>query len=224
MPDSYEELMLPLFLRLGGDERQLHMDAVVHQGSPEQEQLGLEAPHIVASAHRASMRELEQKVLAFVYAQPADFFERLIIDLLLAMGYAGRQRDLARQVGRSHDGGIDGVIAQDPLGLDVILLQGKRLKPNASVSSSQIRDFIGSLETKQARKGVFVTTGSFSRQARDTLGTVSRRVRLIDGQELSGLMVRHNLGVKPVNSYVFKTIDRNYFCSGLALPALATSA
>lgn len=114
---------------------------------------------------------------------------------------------------------MDGIISQDPLGLDIILLQAKRLKPNSTISSSQVRDFIGTLETKKATKGIFVTTGDFSAFARSAIQSVSHRVRLINGRELSALMVRHNLGVTPTQSFVFKTLDRSYF----AAPVLAAS-
>jgi restriction system protein len=223
MSDSYEELMLPLFLRLGGSSDELHMDnrppatPVDIVDPPERLPASQnEAAVVMASAYRAANLALEQQVLAFVYAQTPAFFERLIIDLLLAMGYAGRRRDLAKHLGRSHDGGVDGVISQDPLGLDIILVQAKRLKPNSTISSSQMRDFIGTLETKRATKGIFVTTGDFSAFAKSALHTVSRRVRIINGKELSALMVRHNIGVSPTQSFVFKTLNRHYFSAGQA--------
>jgi restriction system protein len=223
MSDSYEELMLPLFLRLGGSSDELHMDnrppatSVDIVDPPERLPASQnEAAVVMASAYRAANLALEQQVLAFVYAQTPAFFERLIIDLLLAMGYAGRRRDLAKHLGRSHDGGVDGVISQDPLGLDIILVQAKRLKPNSTISSSQMRDFIGTLETKRATKGIFVTTGDFSAFAKSALHTVSRRVRIINGKELSALMVRHNIGVSPTQSFVFKTLNRHYFSAGQA--------
>jgi restriction system protein len=230
MGESYEELMLPLFQRLGANS-----DAMTAHGLTPAEAgdaAGLpgasytlqdEAATVMASAYRAATLALEQQVLAFVYAQTPAFFERLIIDLLLAMGYAGRKRDLAKHLGRSHDGGVDGVISQDPLGLDIILVQAKRLKPNSTISSSQMRDFIGTLETKRATKGIFVTTGDFSAFARSTLHTVSRRVRVINGQELSALMVQHNIGVAPTQSFVFKTLDRRYFATGPMGPGTSTS-
>jgi restriction system protein len=223
MSESYEELMLPLFLRLGGSGDELHMDVaqsaktdadtfITDTSVPSRN----EAANVMASAYRAANLALEQQVLAFVYAQTPAFFERLIIDLLLAMGYAGRRRDLAKHLGRSHDGGVDGMISQDPLGLDIILVQAKRLKPNSTISSSQMRDFIGTLETKRATKGIFVTTGDFSAFAKSALHTVSRRVRVINGKELSALMVRYNIGVVPSQSFVFKTLNRHYFSTGQA--------
>jgi restriction system protein len=214
MLESYEELMMPLFLRLGGSEDELHMDHFTVAHGPQKisaPPIFNEASNALASAHRASLRALEEEVLAQVYAQTPQFFERLIIDLLLNMGYANRRRDLTQQIGRSRDGGVDGIIAQDPLGLDVILLQAKRLRPNTHISASQVRDFIGTLQTKKAHKGIFVTTGEFSGFARSTIQNISHRIRLIDGRELSALMVRHNLGVDPSQSYVFKTLNRSYF-------------
>ncbi len=209
--------MRPLFLSLGGEDNQLCMDISPHAQQPNVRTLQsicdvvTENINAVGSAHRASTLNLESELLAHIYVQTPAFFERVIIDLMLAMGYANRRRDLTRQVGRSHDGGVDGVIAQDPLGLDVILVQAKRLKPGSSVSSSQIRDFIGALETKKAQKGIFVTTGEFSAFARSSIEKVSHRVRLINGRELSSLMVRHNLGAKPTQSYIFKELDLGYF-------------
>jgi restriction system protein len=207
MTESYEELMMPLFLRLGGEGDS------AESGFPPTPSATLndETTNVLAAAHRAATRALEEQVLAHVYAQTPSFFEGLIIDLLLAMGYANRKRDLARHIGRSHDGGVDGMISQDLLGLDIILLQAKRLKPNSTISSSQIRDFIGTLETKKATKGIFVTTGDFSAFAKSAVQSVSHRVRLINGKELSALMVRHNLGVAPTQSFVFKTLERSYF-------------
>ena len=229
MSESYEELMMPLFLRLGGSSDEVLMDS--RPPTTAGETAGLsetlpapqnEAAKVMASAYQAANLALEQQVLAFVYAQTPAFFERLIIDLLLAMGYAGRRRDLAKHMGRSHDGGVDGMISQDPLGLDIILVQAKRLKPNSTISSSQMRDFIGTLETKRATKGIFVTTGDFSAFAKSALQNVSRRVRMINGKELSALMVRHNIGVSPSQSFVFKTLNRHYFSAGQAVVAHTT--
>jgi restriction system protein len=214
--ETYEEIMQPLFLRFGGSEEELYSDECQTVAKPPRRlqslaDIVIEHVNVVGSAHRAATRDLESQVLAYLYVQTPMFFEQVIIDLLLVMGYANRRRDLTRQIGRSHDGGVDGIISQDPLGLDVILIQAKRLKPGSTVSSSQIRDFIGTLETKKAHKGIFVTTGDFSTFAKSAVERVSHRVRLISGMELSALMVRHNLGVKPAQSYIFKEIDESYF-------------
>ncbi len=214
--ESYEELMQPLYTRLGNsiDEfnlseqtcASLDLTALHSVRNPAAESL-------VAQLHSEAMHALEEDILAHIYAQTPKFFEYLIIDLLLAMGYGTRRRDLSRRLGRSHDGGIDGLISQDELGLDVILVQAKRLKPNSTVSVSQVRDFVGSLETRHATKGVFVTTGNFTIPARMVAKDVSHRVVLINGAELAARMVRHNLGVKVSESYVFKQLELSYFTS-----------
>ena len=227
---TYEELMMPLFLRLGGAPEQLHMDQPLTMRSISENLQSLkpvareEASNALAANHLAASRALEEQVLAHVYAQPPQFFERLIIDLLLAMGYANRRRDLTKQIGCSHDGGVDGILSQDLLGLDVILLQAKRFRPSTTISSSQIRDFIGSLETRKASKGIFVTTASFSAAARSAVQCASHRVRLIDGSELSALMVRHNIGVRPTQSFVFKTLDPDYFSPTAQQTSMSTPA
>jgi restriction system protein len=215
--ESYEEIMQPLFCRFGGREEQLYLDEQrVVEGAANRSlqsirDIVIQTTSVVGSAHREAMQKLENEILKYVYAQSPAFFEHMIIDLLLAMGYANRKRDLTQHIGRSHDGGVDGIISQDLLGLDIILLQAKRLKPGKSVSSSQARDFIGTLETKKATKGIFVTTGDFSSFAKSAIDRVSHRVRLINGRELARLMVRHNLGAKPSQSYIFKELDAQYF-------------
>jgi len=154
---------------------------------------------------------LAHELLGMIHAQGPVFFETLVIDVLLAMGYGGRRRDLAARLGRCGDGGVDGVIAQDELGLDLIYVQAKRLKPNTTVALGDVRDFAGSLDAHHASKGVFVTTSQFSAQALDFCGRVTRRVVLIDGPKFSELMIRHNIGVRVKNSYQVKRIDLDYF-------------
>ena len=208
MTDIYDELMRPLYLRYGAEGS--HKVSLPVPDKPEQP-VGAGPENTVVALHRQSTEELKEEILAHVYAQSHVFFEKLIIDVLLAMGYGNRRRDLVKHLGRSHDGGIDGIIMQDELGLDLILLQAKRLKPGTTVSASQVRDFVGSLEARHATKGIFVTTGHFSLSARACVETISRRVVLINGLELTSLMIRHNIGVKSSQSYVFKSLERCYF-------------
>jgi restriction system protein len=172
---------------------------------------GIDPYAMIKSAHQTMMSDLSEQLLGYVYAQSHKFFEALMIDVMLAMGYGGRRRDLAHRIGRSGDGGIDGVISLDELGLDVIYLQAKRLRPNTAVPISAVRDFIGSLESKHATKGVFVTTAHFSVATALLIETISKKVVLIDGRKLSELMVRHNIGTVPTDTIQFKKIDLNYF-------------
>lgn len=215
--DDYQDLMQPLFAKLGdqsGESPLLDGSVLPHPSDAQVLPVhGRTAENQVARLHKSAMQLLEAELLAHIYAQTPLFFESLIIDLLLAMGYGTRRRDLSKRLGQSHDGGVDGLISQDELGLEVILVQAKRLKPNTNVNVSQVRDFVGALESRRASKGVFVTTGNFTVPARMVVHDVSRRIVLINGNELASLMVRHNLGVKVTESYVFKDLDMSYFSS-----------
>jgi len=162
-------------------------------------------------AFASAQASLADELLGHVHAQSPQFFEGLVIDVLLAIGYGGRRRDLARQLGRTGDGGIDGLIAQDELGLDVIYIQAKRFKPGLVVPVAEVRDFAGSLDAHHAPKGIFVTTSHFSEASREFCRHVSRRVVLVDGQRLIDLMIRHNIGVRVKESYQIKRVDIDYF-------------
>ncbi len=141
------------------------------------------------------------------------FFEQAVIDLLLAMGYGGSEREAAKRVGQSGDGGIDGIINEDKLGLDVIYIQAKRWQ--SSVGSSSIRDFSGSLDEKKATKGIFITTSEFTRDAKDYVSRIAKRIILIDGNELAQLMIDYNVGVVARKTYIVKRIDEDYFSEEL---------
>ncbi len=170
----------------------------------------------LAAAHLVAHTSLAEEIIARIHAQPPDFFENLVIDVLLAMGYGGQRAAMARHLGCSGDGGVDGFIAQDELGLDLIYLQAKRLRPGVAVPVSEVRDFAGSLDAHQAAKGIFVTTSHFSESAMDFVQRVSRRVVLVDGYRFSGIMIRHNIGVWVKESYQIKRIDANYFSTAAA--------
>ena len=168
----------------------------------------------IAEAFGRSQSQLAEELLALVHAQAPAFFEDLVIDVLLAMGYGGRRRDLAMRLGRTGDGGVDGVISQDELGLDLIYVQAKRLKPGTVVPVGEVRDFAGSLDAHRASKGIFVTTSHFSEASINFSQLVSRRVVLVDGRKFAELMIRYNIGVRIKQSYQIKRIDIDYFSSG----------
>jgi len=155
--------------------------------------------------------ELKNEILEKVYSKDPAFFENLIIDLLLAMGYGNRRRDLANHLGRTGDGGIDGAINQDQLGLDVVYIQAKRYKRGSSVPVSSVRDFAGAIEAHKANKGVFVTTSTFTKSAKAFIHKISKRIVLIDGDRLSELLIRNNIGVKVKETFEVKRIDEDYF-------------
>ena len=136
-------------------------------------------------------------------------FEKVVVDLLVAMGYGGSLEDAERVVGRSGDGGIDGVIKQDKLGLDVVYVQAKRWKD--VVGSPEIMKFSGSLTKRHAGKGVFITTSYFSKDALDYVEAIPQKIVLIDGAKLASFMIDHNVGVTPAKSYILKRLDQDYF-------------
>lgn len=139
------------------------------------------------------------------------FFERTIVALLLAMGYGGSSEDAGRAIGQSGDDGVDGVIDQDPLGVDQIYIQAKRYAEGNAVGPSAIRDFFGSLSLKKAQKGIFVTTSAFSKSAIDTARQIGARIVLIDAEQLGKLMVRHNVGCRDQEVLHIKRIDEDFF-------------
>jgi restriction system protein len=173
---------------------------------------GLESPEdrIVADYHRLNA-ELAREIIKRVHSFNPAFFERLIVDLLVKMGYGGGRLEMGRTLGRVGDGGVDGVIKEDELGLDVVYVQAKRFAEERCVPLREIRDFVGGLEGHRANKGVFVTTSYFPSTAYEFITRVSKRVVLIDGPELANLMIRHRVGVRVKAAYEVKRIDEDYF-------------
>jgi restriction system protein len=171
-----------------------------------------ETPDVVMRvAHKQIDASLAQDLLDRIRAAPPDFFERLIVSLLLNMGYGGSAADAGRAIGRSGDDGVDGVIDQDALGLDRVYVQAKRYKQGNNIGSSAIRDFFGSLDRHKAAKGLFVTTSTFSPSARETAEMLSKRIVLIDGDQLTTLMIRHNVGCRVEETLHIKKIDEDFF-------------
>jgi restriction system protein len=161
----------------------------------------------------ASYQELKaalaRDLLERVRKAPPRFFEGLVVDLLLAMGYGGSREDAGKVVGRSGDGGIDGIIKEDKLGLDVVYIQAKRWA--GPVGRELVQGFVGSLLGQRASKGVMVTTSTFPQTAREYVKNIDKKIVLIDGEELAELMIEHNIGVSEIASYVVKRIDTDYF-------------
>ncbi len=154
---------------------------------------------------------LKKELLDRILAAPAAFFERLIVKLLLAMGYGGSRDEAGRIVGGSGDGGIDGVIDQDALGLDRVYIQAKRYVAENAVSEPEIRGFSGSLGAFKANKGVFVTTSYFTQPAHNFADRHPLKIVLIDGDHLAALMIRHNVGVRVDETLYLKKMDEDFF-------------
>ncbi|MBD2294042.1 restriction endonuclease [Anabaena sphaerica FACHB-251] len=155
-------------------------------------------------------KELELELLNRVKSCSPDFFERLVVDLLVKMGYGGSRRDAGRAIGKGGDGGIDGIIKENKLGLDIVYIQAKRWD-NTVVGRPEIQKFVGALHGQRARKGVFITTSKFSQDAREYVSIIDSKIVLIDGQELAQLMIDNHVGVSTVSIYEIKKIDSDYF-------------
>jgi len=137
------------------------------------------------------------------------FFERLVVEVIVKMGYGGSRQDAGKAIGRSGDGGIDGMIKEDKLGLDAIYIQAKRWEN--TVGRPEIQKFVGALTGQRARKGLFITTSDFSVAAHDYVSRIETKVVLIDGETLAQLMIDHNVGVSTITTYELKKIDTDYF-------------
>jgi restriction system protein len=166
----------------------------------------------VQNAIDAINADLKARLLTAVFEQSPEFFERLVLDVLLAMGYGGSRADAAEHVGKSGDEGVDGRINQDPLGLDQILVQAKRYGVDRTIDRKTIQAFVGSMTGQGVTKGVFITTSSFNDNATEFVQRGSNtKVVLIDGDQLVDLMLRHRIGVRVEQQVEVLDIDQNYF-------------
>lgn len=174
-----------------------------------QEESILTPEDALANAYKQLRSSLENEILSLVKDAHPSFFERLVVDLLVKMGYGGNRQDAGRALGKSGDGGIDGIINEDRLGLDVIYIQAKRWE--SSVGRPEIQKFAGALQGQRAKKGVFITTSSFTKDAKEYASFIESRIILIDGDLLAKLMVDFNVGVSTSGQYEVKKIDSDYF-------------
>lgn len=165
----------------------------------------------IDAAHAVLTKALKADLLARVHEQTPTFFEHLIVELLVAMGYGGSHESAARRLGKSGDGGIDGIVDEDRLGLDRIYVQAKRYDPEQTIGRPAIQGFVGSLVGFGATKGVFVATCSFSKQARDYVENLQQRVILIDGDRLAELMIEFGIGVRISRAIQVKRLDEDFF-------------
>ena len=156
-------------------------------------------------------KQLAHELLEKIKMNSWQFFEDLVIDLMVAMGYGGSRNTAEKQIKRTNDEGIDGIINEDKLGLDVIYLQAKRWTKDSGIGRPEIQRFVGALHGKRAKKGVFITTGHFSKSAYEYVKKIEPKVILIDGDRLSHLMIEYSLGTSTIESYQIKKLDLDYF-------------
>lgn len=164
---------------------------------------------IIDSAYDLIFNGLVVELLSTIKSCSAQFFEKLVVDLLITMGYGGSRKEAGTAIGKSGDGGIDGIINEDRLGLDSIYIQAKRWENTVPIK--EVRDFAGSLLSKKAKKGVFITTSDFPKSAYDFVNSIEPKNILIDGEKLASLMIEHNVGITTKDSYIIKGIDNDYF-------------
>lgn len=176
------------------------VDDTIEEATPDEQ---------LASAHQSLMENLADEVLDSIRKASPSFFESLVVDLMISMGYGGSRKEAGQATQTTNDDGIDGIIKEDKLGLDTIYLQAKRWAN--TVHRPEIDKFIGALTRQRARKGVFLTTSDFSAGAREAAAGLDMKVVLIDGRELAQLMIENNLGVSVKDVYEVKQVDTDYF-------------
>lgn len=162
------------------------------------------------SAYENLRDELIDELLTKLKQSSPAFFERIVVELLVKMGYGGSRADAGKAIGRSGDGGIDGIIKEDKLGLDVVYIQAKRWESNP-VGRPDVMQFAGALQAQKASKGIFITTSRFTDDARNYVSQIGSKIVLIDGDQLSHLLIDHDVGVSTVSLYPLKKVDSDYF-------------
>lgn len=175
----------------------------------EQPQTKTTPEETIELSHQSLREQLAAELLGRILGCSPIFFEQLVVELLVKMGYGGSRRDAGERIGQTGDGGIDGIIKEDRLGLDTIFIQAKRWQ--GTVGRPEIQKFVGALQGQRAKKGVFITTSSYTADATDYATRIDTKVVLIDGKQLAGLMIDFDVGVAPAATYVVKRIDSDYF-------------
>jgi restriction system protein len=165
----------------------------------------------IAQAYQSLQDALTDELMQTIQEATPAFFEQLVVDLMIAMGYGGSRKEAGKATKATGDDGIDGIIKEDKLGLDIIYLQAKRWREDRTVHRPEIDKFIGALTRAHAKKGVFITTSDFSAGAREAAAGLDMKIVLIDGHELAGLMIEHGLGVTTKDVYTVKKLDADYF-------------
>ncbi|MBM3823922.1 MAG: restriction endonuclease [Verrucomicrobia bacterium] len=167
-------------------------------------------PHeALESAYDRLRSELAAEILSTIKVSEPALFEEVVVDLIVKMGYGGSRKDAGQAIGRRGDEGIDGIIKEDRLGLDIIYIQAKRW--DATIGRPEIQKFAGALDGQRAKKGIFITTSDFSRDAEDYVSRIDKKIILIDGQTMARLMIDFGVGVTSVSTYEVKKLDSDYF-------------
>lgn len=211
-PDRVDLKTLSQFAELGEfRQRKQTAEIVDDQPAPSGEAEDQTPEERIDSAYRELRAALAGELLDHVFDQSPDFFEQLVLNVLHAMGYGGGQQNATERLGKSGDGGVDGIIREDRLGLDLIYIQAKRWQN--VVGRPEIQKFFGALHGQRATKGIFITTSTFSRDAASYAEDVTPRVILIDGRQLAQLMIDYGIGATETKRYALKRLDLDYFAT-----------
>lgn len=198
--EQFEEFRHFRSLHHKKEEKEQRHETEIQETTPEE---------ALETVYQSLRDDLGNELLQQIKSSSPSLFEKIVIELLVKMGYGGSRQDAGRAIGKSGDEGIDGIIKEDRLGLDIIYIQAKRWEN--TVGRPEIQKFAGALQGQRARKGIFITTASFSREALDYASRIENKIVLIDGERLAQLMIDHNLGVSPMATYEVKRIDSDYF-------------
>lgn len=193
-----------------GKDNEKQEDTKIGTNSEDKEEV-LSPTERLEEAHNEINEELSNTILNEIMNNTPDFFERLVVDLLINMGYGGSRQEAGQAVGKVGDEGIDGIIKEDRLGLDNIYVQAKRYKKGNNVDGNALRSFSGALDTKKSNKGVFITTSDFTPGAIKHVKESSKHIALINGDKLTELMIKFNVGVSVKDTYEIKELDIDYF-------------
>jgi len=164
---------------------------------------------LLENSYQNLRANLAHEILEQIKKNSPSIFENIVVELLVKMGYGGSRKDAGQAIGKSGDEGIDGIIKEDRLGLDIIYIQAKRWAN--TVGRPEIQKFAGALQGQRAKKGVFITTSTFSKEARDYSSKIENKIVLVDGEQLAEFMIDHNIGVSPIAKFELKRIDIDYF-------------
>jgi restriction system protein len=212
-PSRLDKASLMQFSEFRAFQRASHHAAPNGALAPQEDEPGGQTPEESLDALYLSLRaKTAQELLERILTGSPRFFEKLVVDLLVAMGYGGSRKDAGQAIGRSGDGGVDGIIKEDRLGLDVVHVQAKRWRE--TVGRPTIQAFAGSLEGYRAKKGVLITTSQFSQEAKTYVNGIEKKIVLIDGEQFVQLMMDYGVGTSDVITYTVKQVDLDYFEDG----------
>ena len=197
--DQFEEFRNFRIVKKYKSEEQAHIEEALETSPAE----------ALENAYQNIRDTLAKEILLQIKGSSPSLFEKIVVELLVSMGYGGSRKDAGKAIGKSRDEGIDGIIKEDRLGLDIIYIQAKKWEN--TVGRPEIQKFAGALQGQRAKKGIFITTSVFSKDAYDFVSKIETKIILIDGEQLAQFMIDHNIGVTSISSYEIKRIDSDYF-------------